>query len=178
MFHEMPKVLGKGLLQDRVFHVLVITAHSTHAIPSQSISQLQSHTLQLPINFDSLRDVEAITGASHIRPRSMIYEIKGHSIENSGITERQTKHKGNSLTEGVYVSVERLRQAPSTSEKEDSTHRWDMMTRSDARGISRLAPWSTKRKETLDAIAKDVMYVLNHIGKQRMAGRSLEETAQ
>jgi hypothetical protein len=108
----------------------------------------------------------------------MIYEIKGHPTENSGITERQTKHKGNSLTEGVYVSVERLRQAPSTSEKEDSTHRWDMMTRSDAKGISRLAPWSTRRKETLDAIAKDVMYVLNHIGKQRMAGRSLEETAQ
>ncbi|KAH7077274.1 hypothetical protein FB567DRAFT_147004 [Paraphoma chrysanthemicola] len=171
MFHEMPKVMGKSFLQDRVFHVLVITAHSTYVLPEQdkSTTQRQSYTLQLPINFDSLRDVEAIKRASHIRPRSMIYEVKDQSAEGAGITERQNKHKGKSLTEGAYVSVERLRQAPDGSGNAEPMHRWDMMTKSDAKGISRLAPSSTKRKETLDAISKDVQYVLDHIGKQRWA---------
>ncbi|KAF2033792.1 hypothetical protein EK21DRAFT_31620, partial [Setomelanomma holmii] len=166
MFHEMPKVAGASILQDRVFHVVAITAHSTYTLDTQdpSTSHLQSYTLQLPINFDSLRDVEAITRASHIRPSSMIYEFKGHSTNSGGATDRQKQHTGNSLTEGIYVSVERLREAPTGP---DAVQRWDMMTRSDAKGISKLAPWNTKKKETLDAIAKDVKYVLDYIGKQR-----------
>jgi hypothetical protein len=173
MFHEMPKALGISLLQNRVFHVLCITAHSTYNAPNEDkpTSRTQSHTLQLPVNIKSFQDISAVTLRSHIRPNSQIYDVTSHLNVGSGVTARHKKHIGNRFTEGIYVSLERLIQAPSSTDSRDSLHRWDMMTKSDAKGISRLAPWSTKKKETLQAVAKDVLYVLEHIRKMRQVQR-------
>ena len=41
------------------------------------------------------------------------------------------------------------------------------MTLSTAGGITRIAPKGVQEKETLNAIAEDVEYVLTHIAKQR-----------
>ncbi|KAH8731469.1 hypothetical protein GQ44DRAFT_604193 [Phaeosphaeriaceae sp. PMI808] len=171
MFHEMPKVLGISVLQDRVFHVLCITTHSTYGVVSPNSLQgpSQSHTVQLPFYFKSLCDVQTVMSKSHIRPGSLIYDNKHDTITQVEDAERKVKHNGNSLTEGVYVSLERLRQASTGTEKSKEQHRWDMITRSDAKGITRAAPWSTKKKEILEAVAKDVQYIIEHIGEQRKA---------
>lgn len=178
MFHEMPKVMGTSSLQDRVFHVLCITAHSTYHLPDEDESwqHPQSHTMQFPVNIESFRDVQPITLKKRFRSKSKIYNVKDSVAAQSGITKRQLEHNGNSVTEGIYVSLERVCQAPGKPNTVDNQHRWDMMTRSDAKGITRFAPWSTKRKETLEAIAKDVQYVLEHISKERESKMNLEET--
>jgi hypothetical protein len=155
MFHEMPKALGLSLLQNRVFHVLCITAHSTQ--PTNSLSQ--SHTLQLPINFPSFAPIPSMISKSHIHPTSLKYN-------NPSANGRQKKQNGNKFTEGAYVSLERL-----CAGMEEGEHRWDMMTKSDAKGITKIAPWSTKRKETLNAVAEDVRYVLDEIRKRRRTQR-------
>jgi hypothetical protein len=177
MFHEMPKALGMNMLQNRVFHVLCITAHSTYNAPSADAGGplRQSHTLQLPVAIDSFKDIASVVQRSHIKPKSQKYEFK--SQDGAQVTdERQMKFQGKSLTEGVYVSLERLRQAPRGST--ENAHRWDMATKSDAKGISKAAPWSTKKKETLQAIAKDVSYVLEQIKKQRQSENGATEAAQ
>jgi hypothetical protein len=168
MFHEMPKALGVSLLQNRVFHVLCITAHSTYDAPGEDkpTPYLQSHTLQLPVNIKSLQGIPAVKMKSHIRPNSQVYDVTGASV-----TARHERHIGSKFTEGVYVSLERLMEAPSCTGIRESVHRWDMMTKSDARGISRLAPWSTKKKETLQAVSKDVLYVLEYIRMLRQVAR-------
>jgi hypothetical protein len=159
MFHEMPKALGLSLLQNRVFHVLCITTHST--VPSTSLSQ--SHTLQLPIHFPSLISLPSISSKSHINATSLKY------TNLSATNERQRKQNENKFTEGVYVSLERLIEGKDG--EAEGSHRWDMMTKSDARGITKIAPWSTRRKETLNAVAEDVRYVLDEIRKRRRAER-------
>lgn len=166
MFHEMPKALGMNMLQNRVFHVLCVTAHSTYDAPSgdEAGPLRQSYTLQLPIAFDSLKDIAAVNDRSHIKPKSQKYEFRSQNGARIS-DERQKKSQGKSLTEGVYVSLERLRQAPRGSN--ENAHRWDMATKSDAKGISKAAPWGTKKKETLQAISKDVSYVFEQIKKQR-----------
>ncbi|KAL5121934.1 hypothetical protein ACEQ8H_000150 [Pleosporales sp. CAS-2024a] len=153
MFHEMPKALRLSLLQNRVFHVLCLTAHSTGSTSALS----QFHTLQLPVNMSSLQPIQSITSNSHVIPTSLQYN-------NPNGTERQKKQNGNKFTEGVYVSLERF-----TEGESEGAHRWDMMTKSDAKGITKLAPWSTLRKETLTVAAEDVRYVLDEIKKRRRA---------
>jgi hypothetical protein len=165
MFHEMPKALGLSLLQNRVFHVLCITAHST-----PSTSQIQSITLQLPIDFPSFKNTQSVMSKSHIRPGSQTYDNPEAYDRNA--PEREKKRNGNKFTEGVYVSVERLVEGEGAT----GSHRWDMMTKSDAKGITKIAPWSTRRKETLNAIAEDVRYVLDEIKKQRST-RGIDMTA-
>jgi hypothetical protein len=171
MFHEMPKALGFSLLQNRVFHVLCITAHSTYDAPGgdKPMPCLQSHTLQLPVSIKSLQGIPAVKMKSHIRPNSQVYDVTGYL--GASVTARHKRHIGSRFTEGIYVSLERLMQAPSCTDIRDSVHRWDMMTKSDAKGISRLAPWSTKKKETLQAVSKDVLYVLEHIRRLRQVQR-------
>lgn len=178
MFHEMPKALGVSMLQHRVFHVLCITAHSTYIVlhEGESSPRSQSYTVQLPVNLESFRDVESVTLKSHIRARSRIYEVTHQSTAPGNTTQRQVKSNGRSLTEGIYVSLERLCQAPSGPERLDNMHRWDMMTQSDAKGITRAAPWSTKRKEILEAVAKDVQYILEQVRRQRQDQRNIRET--
>lgn len=166
-----------NMLQNRVFHVLCITAHSTYDAPSgdEGGPLRQSHTLQLPIAMDSLKDIASAAQRSHIKAKSQKYEFK--SQNGAQVTDaRQKKTQGKSLTEGVYVSLERLRQAPRGST--ENAHRWDMATKSDAKGISKAAPWGTKKKETLQAIAKDVNYVLGQIKKQRQSNQGATEAAQ
>ena len=58
MFHMMPKVAGLSLLQDRVFHVLVVTANTYQ---KEAPSELcKSFTVQLPINYASFGDVKIV----------------------------------------------------------------------------------------------------------------------
>jgi hypothetical protein len=182
MCHEMPKALGVSLIQQRVFHILCITAHSTYDAPGEEASRArsQSHTLQLPINIESFRDVRTVMSKSRYRPSTNVYDVTDHLTVEGSVTRRQQKYNGKKFTEGVYASLERLRQAPSSTENRlDSLNRWDMMTKSDARGIiTRIAPWSIQKKETLEAVAKDVLYVLEHIGRQRKIQRGDTDVAQ
>jgi hypothetical protein len=163
MFHEMPRALGLSLLQNRVFHILCITAHST-----SPTSHSQSITLQLPIDFPSFKNTQSVMSKSHIRPGSQIYDNPKATERNAA--EQDKKRNGTKFTEGVYVSVERLIEGEGAT----GSHRWDMMTKSDAKGITKIAPWSTRRKETLNAIAEDVRYVLDEIKKQREARKGME----
>lgn len=182
----MPEVLGGlHLLDDRVFHVLVITIHSTYKVPaSESRSEAsgiaQTFTIQLPIEIETYNNVPAIVQKSHIRMKgsSQYYHFPSQAgtLET---TDSQSKKTNRKVVEGKYVSLERLRQAPNriygnktVTFKEplidsDEHHRWDMMTLSTAEGITRLAPKRIKEKEILNAIATDVYYVMKHIAKLR-----------
>lgn len=180
MFHEMPKALGVSLLQQRVFHVLCITAHSTYDAPGEEESKARSrsHTLQLPVDIDSFRDIPAVMSKSRYRPSTSLYDVTNHLTVEGSVTKRQQKYNGKKFTEGVYASLERICQAHSSERRDDGLNRWDMMTKSDARGITRIAPWSVQKKETLEAVAKDVLYVLEQIGKQRKTQRGNTDVAQ
>ncbi|KAF1838610.1 hypothetical protein BDW02DRAFT_488663 [Decorospora gaudefroyi] len=179
MFHVMPKVIGFNLLQDRVFHVLVVTARSYHAESPAELSH--SFTVQLPVDYDSFSDVAIVQRRSHAKKTasSQCYHFPSDADSprsRPGAVEQ--KHQGKKLTEGTYVSLERLLGAPKalsvhddtrrqTNSANDNHHRWDMMTLSTAEGMTRKAPEQIQQKETLVAIAKDVEYVLKHIAKQR-----------
>jgi hypothetical protein len=171
MFHEMPKILGISLLHERVFHVLCITAHSTHDLPGESVSRSQSNTLQLPVNIGSFRDCQAVMSKSRYRPDTKIYSVRDQVKPESDLSARQRKYYGKKFTEGLYVSLERLFSGSNTNDPLIDQHRWDMMTKSNAMGSTRLAPWSVQKKETLEAVAKDVLYVLEQIRRQREAAR-------
>jgi hypothetical protein len=167
MFHEMPV----SLLEDRVFHVLCVTAHSANHV---STLRPRSYTLQLPVNIQSFREVSPILSKSHFQQKSKTYSIENDVAYASAPSTRQQKHNGKNVTEGIYCSLERLSQVPDRSGKAGSQYQWDMMTCSDAKGSTRFAPWSIKKKETLEAIAKDVQYVFEHIRKQRLAARGTD----
>jgi hypothetical protein len=183
MFHSLP------FIQDRVFHVLVLTAHSQYILPGAGASGLnsQAHTVQLPINIKSFQSVEAVMQRSHVGRQANRYTIPD-VIQTGGNapTERQRKRKGNKLTQGSYVSVERLQPAlhndrPQKSENKmgwqpgdpcdvpnpTEDHVWDMMTISDAGGTVQVMPNIITRPQTLKAIAEDVFDVLQLIRKQR-----------
>lgn len=180
MFHKMPKVGGISVLNDRVFYVLVMTAHNTHLL-DDSTENPQSLTVQLPVDFKSIRQQQTIASRSHVSQAgsSMRYKIHQDGKGASSISHVQQQSDNNKLTLGNYVSLERFRHAlksPPANEAGAShvqttdseyQHRWDMMTLSDAGGISRLAPGKTKQKETLDAIAADVEYVIKFIAETR-----------
>ena len=184
----MPKVGGLDLLNDRVFYVLVVTAHSTYdadtkddAMPSQR--RRQSFTAQLPVNFESFSGVDAMLQRSHVKMRgsSMYFQRSAdQTADPKEPASTKPQRNGQKLTEGNYVSLERVREAPETrpsnvgrspipSQKTEPeySHRWDMMTLSKAGGITRFAPKRIQIKETLDAIAADVHYVIKHIAEQR-----------
>ncbi|EMD90935.1 hypothetical protein COCC4DRAFT_60247 [Bipolaris maydis ATCC 48331] len=170
MFHEMPKVAGRDLLQDRVFHVLVVTTQTNHA---ESPSELaRSSTVQLPIDFESFDD-STIVQRSHVKKTgsSRTYQIlEGHEKFDSKHPDKRLPHQGKKLTEGKYASLERLTSAPRGPQSDVGSlgdHRWDMMTLSTAGGLTRIAPKSVQEKETLVATAKDVEYVLAYIAEQR-----------
>lgn len=155
----MPKILGAKMLTNRVFHVLCMTVHLSEADTSRSI------TLQLPIDIDSLQCVPTIVSRSRFQQKTSKYNIKSEDQPNV----RQKKQSGKKVVQGVYCSYERLKHF--TSKNGDSKlgdHQWDMMTRSDAKGSTRFAPWDTKKKETLGAIAKDVRYVLGYIRDKKL----------
>ncbi|KAH7391776.1 hypothetical protein BKA66DRAFT_26427 [Pyrenochaeta sp. MPI-SDFR-AT-0127] len=188
MFHMMPKLLGGlSLLQDRVFHVLVITVHSTcpadaNAKAFESCKISQSCTIQLPIDFESLSNVQAVMQKSRIKKDG---STRRYSLPTSTATDTaefldtQKQRTGNKLTEGIYVSVERLQKALKEVPAEDGVsleaqyadkdyqHRWDMMTVSTAKGITQFAPERVKQTETLKAVAEDVYGVIQYVARAR-----------
>lgn len=183
MFHRMPKVAGFNILNDRVFYVLVITAHCTQNNGDDS-NGAHSFTAQLPVDSKSIRQSNTIVQRSHTKKvgSSIRYSMPASATETA-LTSAQQKSVGNELTEGSYVSLERLRHAPRVltvgdidasdlRPAVDYQHRWDMTTLSDAGGITRLAPKRTTHKETLDAIAADVEYVLRFVAELRRSGQS------
>jgi hypothetical protein len=190
MFHEMPKALGVSMLQNRVFHVICLTALSKYTATTPGGDQklvAQSHTVQLPVRFESFSRIGDVLGKSHFKERLHIYDIN-HRLrdgnDNSKTcappTDRQVKYNGKKVTEGFYGSLERLRHAPQidSADPYDDCHRWNMITQSDARGITRAAPWVTKKKEILEAVAQDVQYVLEHIKKQRQASKGITDATK
>lgn len=188
MIHKMPRIGGFELLNDRVFHVLVVTAHSTyHDEVDQSMTQSeerrQSYTVQLPIDFQTFNKVDTIMRRSHVRTKgsSLRYHLPSEPV-NPNQPGSAILETGKKLIEGNYFSLERLREAPRTGPADqrspilpvevtntDYCHRWDMMTLSTAGGITRFAPKRVQVKETLDAIAKDVHYVIKYIADQRLS---------
>jgi hypothetical protein len=137
----MPKVVGLSLLQDRVFHVLVVTARTYHADDPSVLSQ--SYTIQLPVDYESLDDVAIIRQRSHIKAlgSSRCYHVPSDAGSPlSQPSALQKKRQGRKLTEGTYVSLERLLRAPKTVSVDDNTrqraepgnddyhHRWDMVS--------------------------------------------------
>ncbi|KAF1845737.1 uncharacterized protein K460DRAFT_366588 [Cucurbitaria berberidis CBS 394.84] len=142
MFHTMPEVGGLSLLEDRVFHVLIVTAHST-CPPHASSGGPRSFTVQIPVDIESLSDVNTIRQRSHVTKKgsSRRYHLPSDALnETLPPTEAQKKKIGKKLTEGNYVSLERLCKASKellTNERVtleealtqfDYHHRWDMST--------------------------------------------------
>jgi hypothetical protein len=190
MLHEMPAVGGFGLLNDRVFHLLVITVHNTYtptADPetTQDTSGLeeteQSITMQLPIDISSCGEITSMVSRSHLKPAAtgFRYQLPSDSPTSSSVTSKQKKRIGKKITEGNYVSLERLRKAPKDPRGDDCPefdvplaeslyhHRWDMCTLSTAGGATNLAPKKVKDKEILKAIVEDVQYVLSEVADKR-----------
>jgi hypothetical protein len=167
MFHVMPV----GLLQDRVFHILCVTVHSKYTTTDEhnSRSATQALTLQLPIDINTFSGIPCMVQRSHIQTNTYRYEYRDPPVAGQPLpSSRQKSRKGKRLTEGFYVSMERLREAPLNDSGEDKgMHQWDMMTQSDAKGVTTLAPYKTTMKGTLDAVTKDVDYVLDHARKRR-----------
>lgn len=163
MFHLMPAA-GPFKLQDRVFHVLVVTIHS--AYPAENVDASTPHsqalTFQIPVDIRSLKSVATVVESSHTDA-----QFKKYASANS-------THNGNRLTEGFYVSVERLREGLKDAgldvKDTSAMHQWDMMTMSDAKGITSIASQKQITKGTLEAITKDVYYVLDYIRQQREKG--------
>jgi hypothetical protein len=144
MFHKMPGNVGSmTLLQDRVFHVLVISAQSTHHSDA-SFGKSKSFVIQLPVDFESFSDVGPVMEKSHIKKKgsSWYYDFRTNASSPSlPPTALQRKRQGNKLTEGLYVSLERILGAPKTTPSMDNTpinappvdpnnnhHVWDMVS--------------------------------------------------
>jgi hypothetical protein len=154
MFHVLP-----GPLQDRVFHVLVISGKQP----------TQSHTLQIPVDMASLSGVQHIVSMSRITIQGDDWRYKfdvnrGDAAREPAGTAMQKQRNGKKLTEGVYVSLERLLQL---TEPGSERTQWDMMTLSNAGGITSKTPVWMQKGKLLEAISKDVQYVIEEIGKKR-----------
>jgi hypothetical protein len=139
MFHLMPKVLGLSMLEDRVFHVLAVTARSYRTENPSELSH--SFTVQLPIDYNTFSDVELMTRRSHVKVSrsSRCYHVpSGEGSAGTEPSDDQRKRQGNKLTEGNYVSLERLVGAPRRVSVDaaqqvkptdgDDHHRWDMVS--------------------------------------------------
>lgn len=187
MFHKMPPI---SLLQDRVFHVLVLAGRSTHDAELVSKESL-SLVVQLPVDFASFSNSTAIMQRSHIKKSRSSWQYAFPSSGNHTVitdtgnplpqpTSFQKKRQGKKLTEGCYVSLERLKGAPKTMPVSDETpldaepvdvskncHIWDMMTLSSARGNTLKMPNKLLENGTLKAITQDVEFVIKMIAEQR-----------
>ncbi|KAI8935926.1 hypothetical protein NX059_007434 [Plenodomus lindquistii] len=188
MFHKMPAIAGLNILNDRVFHVLIVTLHSRF-VPFNHDgvgSRRRSVTVQVPIDFESFSNVESIMRRSHLTKKGSSMRYEPRSSPQGPITATQEKRKGNKLIEGNYVSVEhvheasmdwdvgRTDQADPTTADVDYCHSWRMMTLSEAGGVTRHAPQRSQVKETLEAIAGDVYKALECIQTDRLAKLGME----
>lgn len=178
----MPQVAGFNFLNDRVFHVLIMTAHSTW-LPGGSdddTERRQSVTVQLPIDIDSFGSIDIVKQRSRLSKtgNSGYYLPREVLFGRRPVTPEQRKRKGRKVVEGNYVSVENVFEAsaesPTGTEPPLCTdanycHHWRMMTLSTAGGVTKFAPNKTQMKETLTAIAGDVYEAIKCIQKDRYA---------
>ncbi|EOA80801.1 uncharacterized protein SETTUDRAFT_100252 [Exserohilum turcica Et28A] len=169
MFHMMPKVAGREFLQDRVFHVLVVTTQTKHAESPGELAR--TFTVQLPVDFESFGN-GIMAQRSHVKKigSSRTYQVPQGQESCSFKPDVQRSRQGRKLTEGKYVAFERLTGAPKKPPSDTGNtghHRWDMMTVGAAGGVTRIAPKSVQEKETMVEIAKDVEYVFTYIAEQR-----------
>jgi hypothetical protein len=158
MFHVLP-----GPLQDRVFHVMVISGKQA----------TQSHTLQIPVNMASLSGVQSIASRSRILAQGGDWRYRfdanrGTATREPEGTAMQQQRSRKKLTEGIYVSLERVCQSADTGRKKTQ---WDMMTLSDAGGITSKTPVWMQKGKLLESISKDVQYVIEEVGKNRRSER-------
>ena len=162
MFHVLP-----GPLQDRVFHALAISGKQ----------ETQSINLQLPIDYTSFSAVQIIRARSRLEPQgnAFRYNTEANRFENREPepTEMQKQRSGKKVTEGVYASLERIRIITGT---EPQFTQWDMMTLSNAGGIVSSVPVPMQKGQLLEAVSKDVQFVLQEVGKQREGRQSTMTT--
>lgn len=159
MFHILP-----GPLQDRVFHTLAISGKQ----------EGQSINLQIPIDYASFLTVESVRARSRLEPQgnAFRYNTEANRDENREPkpTETQKQRSGKKVTEGVYASLERIRIITGT---EPQYSQWDMMTLSNAGGIVSSVPVAMQKGQLLEAVSKDVQFVIQEVGKQREGGNML-----
>ena len=133
----MPKVAGLSLLQDRVFHALIVTMNTYNADLSELAS---SFTVQLPMDYTSFGDVKIMQERSRMERKgsSQLYRFPSNIGPDSTPDANQKQRQGKKLTEGIYVSLERLIGASKTRVDGDAAqqaespdndhHRWDMVS--------------------------------------------------
>lgn len=129
MFHMMPKVAGREFLQDRVFHVLVVTTQTKHAESPGELAR--TFTVQLPVDFESFGN-GIMAQRSHVKKigSSRTYQVPQGQESCSFKPDVQRSRQGRKLTEGKYVAFERLTGAPKKPPSDTGNtghHRWDMV---------------------------------------------------
>lgn len=153
MFHVLP-----GPLQDRVFHALAISGKQ----------ETQSINMQLPIQYSSFVVAEAVGARSRLESQGNAFrynaEANRHENREPKPTKMQQERNGKKITEGIYASVERIRIVAGT---EPQYTQWDMMTLSNAGGVVSSVPVAMQKGQLLEAVSKDVQFVLHEVGKQR-----------
>jgi hypothetical protein len=158
MFHVLP-----GPLQDRVFHALAISGKQVG----------QSINMQIPIDYSSFIAIETIRARSRLEPQgnAFRYNTETNRYENREPkpTKMQQDRSGKKVVEGIYASLERIRVVTGT---EPQYTQWDMMTLSNAGGVVSSVPVAMQKGQLLEAVSKDVQFVLQEIGKQREGGNS------
>lgn len=135
----MPKVAGLSLLQDRVFHVLIVTANTYRAGNPSELSE--SFTVQLPIDYATFGDVNTVQARSRMKTKgsSQCYHFSSNAESGSIPDANQKQRQGKKLTEGTYVSLERLVGASKRTDidgdvehqaksADSDHHRWDMVS--------------------------------------------------
>lgn len=158
MFHVLP-----GPLQDRVFHALAISGKQ----------EGQSINMQLPIDYSSFVTVETIRARSRLEPQGNAFrynaEKNRHENREPKPTKLQQERSGKKVTEGIYASLERIRIVTGTAPQYSQ---WDMMTLSNAGGVVSSVPVAMQKGQLLEAVSKDVQFVLQEVGKQRQDGKA------
>ena len=153
MFHILP-----GPLQDRVFHTLTISGKQAK----------QSINMQIPIDYISFTAIQTIRSRSRLEQQgnAFRYNTEANRIENRQTkpTDLQKQRNGKKITEGVYVSLERIRIITGA---EPQFTQWDMMTMSNPGGVVSSVPVAMQKGQLLEAISKDVKFVLEEVGNQR-----------
>ncbi|KAJ4339045.1 hypothetical protein N0V87_003480 [Didymella glomerata] len=157
MFHVLP-----GPLQDRVFHALAISGKQ----------EGQSINMQIPIDYSSFAAVETIRARSRLEPQGNAFRYNTdknrHENREPKPTKMQQERSGKKVTEGIYASLERIRIITGT---EPQYTQWDMMTLSNAGGVVSSVPVAMQKGQLLEAVSKDVQFVLQEVGKQRKDGK-------
>ncbi|KAF1929760.1 uncharacterized protein M421DRAFT_129002 [Didymella exigua CBS 183.55] len=157
MFHVLP-----GPLQDRVFHALAISGKQ----------EGQSINMQIPIDYSSFVAVETIRARSRLKPQGNAFRYNTnanrHENREPKPTKMQQERSGKRVTEGIYASLERIRIHTGT---EPQYTQWDMMTLSNAGGVVSSVPVAMQKGQLLEAVSKDVQFVIQEVGKRREGGK-------